>query len=209
MSEQFNGFQQPSSGSSDHNATDFIARMIVGQLATATVVRVEAVDTAAVTVDVLPLVGQVDGIGNVTPHGTIYGLPYVRVQGGTNAVIIDPVVGDLGLAVFASRDISSVKANRAPSAPGSARIMDWADGVYIGGVLNGTPLQYVEFTDTGVKVLSPTKITLEAPAIELKGAVTGTSTAAFVGNVTGAGKSLSTHTHGGVTVGGGTSGPPT
>lgn len=209
MSEQFNGFQQPSSGSSDHNATDFIARMIVGQLATATVVRVEAVDTAAVTVDVLPLVGQVDGIGNVTPHGTIYGLPYVRVQGGTNAVIIDPVVGDLGLAVFASRDISSVKANRAPSAPGSGRIMDWADGVYIGGVLNGTPLQYVEFTDTGVRVLSPTKITLEAPAIELKGAVTGTSTAAFTGDVVAAGKSVSTHRHGGVTTGGGTTGLPT
>jgi len=209
MTEQFHGFQRPSSGSSEHNATDFIVRMILGQLATATVVRVEAVDAGAGTVDVLPLVNQVNGIGDAQAHGTIYGLPYVRVQGGLNAIIMDPLAGDLGLAVFANRDISAVKANKAPSNPASSRMMDWADGVYVGGILNAAPTQYVEFTTAGVRVLSPTKVTLEAPTIELIGAVTGTSTAVFSGNVTGAGKSLSTHTHGGVTVGGGTTGAPT
>jgi hypothetical protein len=209
MSEQFHGFQQPSSGSSEHNATDFIVRMILGQLATATVVRVEAVDTAAGTVDVLPLVKQVNGIGDAYDHGVIYGLPYVRIQGGVNAIILDPAAGDLGLAVFANRDISAVKANRAPSPPGSARVMDWADGVYVGGILNAAPTQYVELTTAGVRVLSPTKITLEAPVIECLGALTGSSTGTFTGDVVAAGKSVSTHTHGGVTIGSGTTGTPT
>ena len=209
MTEQYHGFQQPSSGSSEHNATDFIVRMILGQLATATVVRVEAVDAGAGTVDVLPLVNQVNGIGDAQAHGIIYGLPYVRIQGGVNAIIMDPLAGDLGLAVFANRDISAVKANKAPSNPASSRVMDWADGVYVGGILNAAPTQYVEFTDAGVRMLSPTKITLEAPAIELKGPVTGTSTGTFTGDVVAAGKSVSTHRHGGVTVGGGTTGLPT
>lgn len=213
MSEQYYGFQQPSSGSSDLNAMDFVVRMILGQLATATVVRVEAVTPGGVgetgTVDVTPLVGQVNGIGDVTPHGIIYGLPYLRVQAGTNAVIVDPEVGDLGLAVFANRDISSVKINKAPSAPGSARIMDWADGVYAFGLLTAVPTNYVHVTAAGITMKSPVKVTLDAPLIELIGAVTGTGTADWSGDVTAAGKSVSTHRHGGVTTGGGTTGLPT
>ena len=160
------------------------------------------------SVDVLPLVRQVTPDGDGVSHGTVYGLPYMRMQGGANAVILDPQVGDIGIAVFSSRDISAVKATKAEALPGSARTFDYADGLYIGGVLNGTPTQYVRFATDGVTVLSPTKITLEAPAIELKGPVTATSTGAFAGDVTAAGKSVSTHKHGGVTVGAGQTGTP-
>ena len=67
-------------------------------------------------VDVHPMVAQVDGKGQPTPHGVIYGLPYIRVQGGSNAVILDPQVGDIGLAVFCAQDISKVKATKATKA---------------------------------------------------------------------------------------------
>jgi len=187
--------------------------MVLGELATATVVQVVAVTNAGGvepvgSVDVLPLVRQVTPDGDGVPHGTVFGLPYMRMQGGANAVILDPQVGDIGIAVFASRDISSVKATKAEALPGSARTFDYADGLYIGGVLNGVPTQFVQFAAAGITIKSPTKVTIEAPAIELKGPVTGTSTAAFTGDVTGASKSLSTHRHGGVTTGGGQTGVP-
>ena len=57
--------------------------------------------------------------------------------------LIDPTQGDIGLAIFADRDISSVRANRAQANPGSYRRFDMADGVYIGGILNGMPTQTV------------------------------------------------------------------
>lgn len=198
----------------EFNVLRFLIAQALGRMATATLVEVKGVSTSAQTVDVQILVNQVDGAGNATPHGVIYGLPYVRLQGGANAVIIDPHDGDIGLAVFASRDISSVKANKGQANPGSRRVFDYADGLYVGGVLNDTPTQYVEFTSSGINVVSPTAVTVTAPTITLDGAVhatgavTGDSTAVFDGNVTGAGIGLSTHKHTGVTPGGGTSGTP-
>ncbi|WP_137910671.1 oxidoreductase [Ralstonia sp. 3PA37C10] len=118
-------------------------------------------------VDVQPLVNQLDGWNNATPHGTVYHLPYFRLQGGTNAVIIDPQVGDIGVAVVEDRDISSVKATKAQANPGSKRIFDIADGLYLGGFLNGTPQQYVQFSAAGIAVVSPTKVTLQAPLVEV------------------------------------------
>lgn len=197
------------------NVLRFLITQALGRIASATLVEVKGVSPPpAQTVDIQILVNQVDGAGNATPHGIIYGIPYVRLQGGANAVIIDPVVGDIGLAVFASRDISSVKANKGQANPGSRRMFDYADGIYVGGLLNGTPTQYVEFTPTGINVVSPTQVTVQAPAIELDGAVhitgavTGDDAATFVGEVTADGIPLSTHKHAGVTTGGGTSGTP-
>jgi hypothetical protein len=42
-------------------------------------------------------------------------VPYFRVQGGADAIIIDPKVGDLGIAVFCSRDITGVKRSKEAS----------------------------------------------------------------------------------------------
>lgn len=44
---------------------------------------------------------------------------------------------------------------------------DMADGLYIGGFLNGMPVQYVQFSATGINIVSPTKITLSAPLVEV------------------------------------------
>jgi len=96
------------------------------------------------------LVNMLDGVGNSQPHGTIYRLPYFRLQGGLNAVICDPVVGDKGVALICDRDISSVKQNRGQANPGSNRRFNLADGLYLGGYLNGTPNQYVYFTPNGI-----------------------------------------------------------
>ncbi len=165
------GFITPWSTQGDYNTQAFAIEALLAKLQTATVVRVEAcTNDGGVSpfgfVDVTPLVAQVDGSGNLTPHGTVFQLPYHRLQGGANAVIMDPKKGDLGIAVFASRDISSVKATQAAAGPGSGRSYDWADGMYIGGLLNGTPSQYLQFNDDGISLVTGETIILSGDSIQ-------------------------------------------
>lgn len=127
-------------------------------------------------VDVKPLVNQMTGNRQSVPHEEIFAIPYFRLQGGKNAVIIDPEEGDIGICVFCSRDSSSVVATGNFANPNSNRRFDWADGLYVGGFLNAAPIQYVQFAQDGIALVSPQKVTLQAPAIELQGAVTATST---------------------------------
>lgn len=208
MSASYTGFQDGNSGASQFNAMAFVVKQMMAGMGTSMPVKVVAVTNAgalspAGTVDVLPLVNQVDGDGNATPHGTIYGLPYSRMHGGTNAVIMDPVIGDIGIVVFASRDISSVKANKAQANPGSGRRFDHADGMYVGGLLNGTPSQYVQFNASGISLTSPVKVTITAPDIDLVGNVATTGTLQNNGHDVG-----STHKHTNTQPGSGLSGVP-
>lgn len=166
----YNGQQTPNSAGSDFNAQSFMVWSILARVRTMQLVKVMGVTNAGGIspvgfVDILPLVNQTDGAGNAEPHGTIYHCPYFRLQGGANAVIIDPQVGDIGWAGFADRDISSVIANKGPANPGSRRMFDMADAAYFGGMLNGTPTQYVAFSSSGIAVVSPTQISLTAPNI--------------------------------------------
>lgn len=62
---------------------------------------------------------------------------------------------------------------------------------------------------TNVNVKATTKITLDAPTVECTGNLNVTGTVTGTVDVIGGGTALETHTHTGVTVGGGTSGPPT
>ncbi|MEI7296590.1 Gp138 family membrane-puncturing spike protein [Paraburkholderia tropica] len=166
--------QQPiNAGGSDYNAQTFMVWSILAKVRTMTLVKiVNVTNSGGISpvgfVDIQPLVNQWDGAGNAEPHGVIYSCPYFRLQGGTNAIIIDPVIGDIGWAGFADRDISSVIANKAQSNPGSRRMFDMADAVYFGGMLNGTPTQYVAFSSSGISIVSPTQISMAAPSIVLQ-----------------------------------------
>lgn len=192
------GEATPSDTSGVANATAFLVRQIMAGAAHATLVMVKSVTNAGGIspsgfVDVLPMVNQIDGVGNAQGHGVIHGLPYVRIQGGANAVIIDPQVGDIGVAVFADQDISAVKSTKAQANPGSRRRNDWADGVYLGGLLNGTPTQYVAFAAGGITIGTPNTVTIDAPHTVLTGdlAVAGDVT----WNTATAATHASTHTH--------------
>lgn len=168
----YSGQQRSGDAGTEFSTLQFLMRQVVNLMSTATIVKVAAVtnDGGIVPVgfvDLQPLVNLVDGAWQSVPHGVIYHCPYFRLQGGANAVIIDPEVGDLGIAIFADRDISSVMANKAQANPGSRRRFDMADGMYLGGVLNGTPTQYVQMSAAGIKLHSPTAIVLDALSIEL------------------------------------------
>lgn len=162
------------------------------------------------TVVVQPMVNQMTGAGNPVPHGELFAVPYFRLQGGTSAVILDPNPGDIGMCGFCDRDSSLVRASGEVSNPGSGAMFDWSDGLYLGGFLNGTPEQYIAFSSTGIAVVSPTKIRLQAPEIDLTGLVNANgATISEAGEITdAAGVVLGTHPHSAVQPGGGESGPP-
>ena len=151
------------------NALDFVIRMVLADDRQADIVKVIAVHGGGTgsppTVDVQPMVNQVDGFGNQTPHGVVYGLPCFRLQGGNGAVILDPVVGDKGLAVFCDRDISTVKATGAVSPPGSFRQRDFADGCYFGAFLDGPPTNYVQVGQTNTTIQSSGTVAVNAGTV--------------------------------------------
>jgi hypothetical protein len=169
----YRGEQGVFSSASEFNAQSFLINQILNARNVSTLVQIKAVTNSGGLspvgfVDVLPLVNQLDGDNNTVPHGVVHNLPYFRMQGGTDAVIMDPKIGDIGIAVFADRDISAVKASKAAASPGSKRRSSMADGMYIGGFLNGVPVQYVQFTESGINVVSPTKISCKAPTVEIE-----------------------------------------
>jgi hypothetical protein len=166
------GTQDATSANDEYGAATFVIRAILAARHHVDLCRVVAVATAggltlAGTVDVQPLVNQLDADGNAVAHGIVNGLPYARMQGGVSAIIMDPAEGDIGLCLFADRDISSVVATSDLANPGSARRSSMSDGVYLGGLLNAIPTQYVMLDATGINIVSPTKITMQAPEIDL------------------------------------------
>lgn len=190
------GQQDSGTATSELNTIEYLVDLVVGRRVHATLVKVKAVTNKPGElkkpgrVDVLPLVHQVDGRGQPTEHETVYGLCYFRLQGGKNAILCDPEVGDIGLAVICDKDISAVKAKEDVANPGSNRRGNLADGIYFGICLGPVPEQYVRFfeengkrgiqvrdkngndvlmNDTGIKVedKSGNKIVMDSSGINL------------------------------------------
>lgn len=146
---------------------EFVIARMLARVHTTQLVRVLAVRPAAGKVgfvDVLPLVQEVDTARKVIEQAPIYNVPYVRYQGGPSAVVLDPAIGDIGLAAFAERDITSVKATTQQGPAATDRHHDMADGLYIGGVLNPEPTQYVRFQPAagGIDIHSPASVNISA-----------------------------------------------
>jgi len=209
--QAYTGFAGLPDINGEWNRMSFIIRSVMAGMATTTLVLVKAVQEVdgGFAVDVQPMVAQVDGAGNAVPHGIIHGMPVWRVQGGTSALIVAPIVGDIGVALFASTDISGVKRSKAPTTPGSARRFDWADGIYLGGVLNAEPTQFIRMDADGVTITAAGPIVINAPD-----GATLNGNLAVTGNITSGpgstfnGKAFDTHKHSGVTTGGGQTGNP-
>lgn len=166
------GTQLATSRTSEFNAIDFVVRAILSGRAHVVIVQVIAVTPGSPqslgTVDVQPMVNQLDADGAPIPHGVINGIPWLTLQAGPNAVLLQPEVGDKGICVVSDRDISSVKSTREVGNPGSYRQSDMADGLYIGGILNDDPTQWIKMDAVGIVIHSPNLIKLEAPEIRLE-----------------------------------------
>ena len=159
------GQQQLASANGEFNTLTFLIQQMMSRLNVATLAKVVAVypgGTGVVgTVDILPLVNQVAGDGTLIPHTTIFNVPYFRLQGGSNAVIVDPGISDIGFVVFADRDFSTVQDTHAQAAPGSARRFDMADALYIGGwCANQTPINFVQINNSAINVTASSASTV-------------------------------------------------
>lgn len=198
--------QQPPSTATDYQALEFFMDAILSHVRTASPVAVVAVHPGdgtpplAGTVDVQPLVSQTNGAGQGQPHGTVYGRPYVRLQAGGAAIIVDPVVNERGLLVCCDRDTSNVIATLAAALPASLRRFNFADGIYVGGWGGATaPTDYVWIKpeSAGIAIVSAGPITIQGPQINLTGPINANgATISNSGEVTdAAGKVLGTHDH--------------
>lgn len=190
------------------------------------------------TVCATPMSQMIDGNGNAYASPSYPSLPHYRIQQGTAAIIMNPRPGDIGVFVCSKRDISNVSQGKQPGPPGSTRSFSPSDAVMVGSIHTQVPTYYIDFTDqdkilihapAGVTIESDTAVTVKAPQVTIdaaettiKGHVTvegglnvaGGSGAAVdgslttTGDVTADGISLTSHTHSGVTPGGGNTGGP-
>lgn len=220
------GLKNIYSANSDVNALDFFVKMMQSKISTALPVKVVSTSaggagSATGYVDVLPLVAYINGSGNTVQPVNLYHLPYCRMQGGVAAVVVDPVPGDIGIAVFAQADSSRVSVGTSsPQPPGSFRRHSQSDGFYIGGFLNRAPSCYLELTQDnkailhasgGVHIVGDTVIngnTTINGNLSVNGNSTMQGTINSTGDIVAAGISVDSHVHGGVMSGGGTTSGP-
>ncbi len=233
MSDPGQGQQGLDGDTSEFNTISFLIEQALALVVGCTLVQVKAVTVndevgPVGTVDVLPLINMMDGAGTASKHITIYKLPYARVQAGKDAIICDPVVGDIGVAVFADRDISAVKKAQKQSNPGSFRRNSMSDGLYLFTVLTKiTPTQYIRFVrdsngPTGMEIVdcnsnkivtdsngisitdtNGNTIIMDSSGVTINGVLIDQSSNVFApGDVkadsNGAGVTLQNHIHGGV-----------
>ena len=197
-------------------AQEFIIQSLIhSTINTAELVRVLAVTPTSDRVGfvtVQPLIQDATTDDTVLAQSPIYNVPFLRIQGGVSAVIIDPAINDIGVAIFAQRDITTQKATLQQGPAATGRTYSTGDAIYMGGFLNAAATQYVQFLPgaAGINITSPGNIALNAGgniSITAGGAITSTSSgnttvnaAAFIvnapttfsntvsGTATGAGK---------------------
>lgn len=157
---------------------EFILERLIGKSYTISLVKVNAVragGTGAVGfLSATDLIQQMDGNNDGIPNVAMENMPYFRLQGGDNAVIIDPKPGDIGLAAFARRDISALKQSKAEGPPPSLRSHDVSDGLYLGGLLNGAPTQWIHFLDSGINIKATAAVTIDATLLQVNCPITST-----------------------------------
>ena len=170
--------------SCEGNALGFALRNLIGGYSFIDIVRVEEVTGNTLTVK--PLLSALTMDDEAMERGVIYDVPYLQLRRGGSAVIMDPVVGDLGLIAVCDKDITNIKRTKTESVPDNFRAHSCSDAVYLTGIasLNSDPTQYIHFHDGGIDIFSPfdvnvngkvvtvnarEKISLNCPQIELNG----------------------------------------
>lgn len=195
----------PSSIVADALRQELLVRALLSDARTAIPVKVVAAypgagsPPAIGTVDVQPLVQTVDGTGKLWSIDVVYGAPFSRWQSGGSAFIVDPAEEDIGIALVCDRDITSVITSGGQlSGPGSARMHDISDLVYLGSIISAAAItQYILQNSSGITVLSPGTVTIQGAQINLKGPINANGAIiSATGEVTdAAGKALGTHDH--------------
>ena len=165
------------SGNEHGNVHDFLIKQHMSRARTMTAVKIVAVSDDGHTVDVQPLVNQVDGSGVSSEHGVVYGIQIHKHSGSNGTFHVVPAVGDIGMIHSADRDMSAVIAAKGPAAPGSGRTHDIADSVYMGGFgnVNGAPTKSMTWGSNGLTITNGSaSYTFGPSGLVVTGAITAT-----------------------------------
>lgn len=228
-------------GSNPVNSLDYFVQSLISKVVSTSipvvVTAVERIGTSqgAGYVSVKPLLQPRNNDGQGLQVTNIPKLPYFRLQHGKAAIVCDPKVGDIGLAVVAKNDISNINGDNTPKVPATFRQFDPSDSFYIGGFWGSAPEVFIHLEDSGeihikatkeVKVEAPTckietdtcevnassSFTVNSAQINLNGPISGGGSgganATFSGDVTAKGISLTTHVHSNVQSGNSNTGQP-
>lgn len=100
--------------------------------------------SGATYVALTPLTAQTDAEGKKLEMLSIPKIPFVRVQQGIAAFVLDPVPGDIGVVSVCKHDISPIKQGvTEPVPPGSPRNFSQSDSVLMGAVHTKTPTNHI------------------------------------------------------------------
>lgn len=185
-------FTPTSAQTSDAENLSYVFKKLLSGAFFIELVEVLAVRGVApnLVVDILPLVTRTDPSGAMIDNSPVFNVPVWRLQRGDSAVIMDPVAGDIGLAAICDRDNSIARINRKPSVPGSKRTHSKSDAIYLGGVLNGQPSQFIEFADGAINITTPNPVNITCSSANITapdGVNVTTPTMHVTGNITAGG----------------------
>lgn len=164
-------FTPTSAQTSDAENLSYVFKKLLSGAFFIELVEVTAIRGIApnLVVDVMPLVTRTDPSGATIQNSEIFNVPVFRLQRGASAIIMNPVPGDIGMIAICDRDNSIARANRKQSVPGSKRMHSKSDALYLGGFLNQTPTQYVEFADNKINIVAPNGVNITTPDMYVSG----------------------------------------
>lgn len=185
-------FTPTSAQTSDAESASYIFKRLLSGAFFIELVQVVAVrgDMPNLVVDVMPLVARTDPSGAIIDNSTVFNIPVFRLQRGSSAIIMNPVVGDIGMMAVCDRDTSIARANLKQSPPGTKRSHSKSDGLYLGGFLNQPPTQFIEFADGAINITTPNpvNVTCSSATVTAPDGVTMTTPTLHVtGNITAGG----------------------
>ncbi|WP_284554231.1 phage baseplate protein [Lelliottia sp. T2.26D-8] len=167
-------FTPTSAQMSDAESASYIFKRLLSGAFFIELVQVVAVrgDMPNLVVDVMPLVARTDPSGAIIDNSTVFNIPVFRLQRGSSAIIMNPVVGDIGMMAVCDRDTSIARANLKQSPPGTKRSHSKSDGLYLGGLLNQPATQFIEFADNKLNIVAPYGVEVTTPLMHVSGDIT-------------------------------------
>lgn len=157
---------KPQDVNCEANINEFIFNTLMSRSAFIQLVIVNKVKDGPL-LDVTPLVSGFAADGSRNSNTPVFNVPVWRLQRGASAVIMDPVEGDIGLMLCCDRDITNVRNEKKESLPASLRVHNKSDGIYLGGVLNAEPSQYVKFSNDGIDIVSPLLVNVSSNVVSI------------------------------------------
>jgi phage gp45-like len=177
---------KPEATKTNRGALAFIFEKLLSEKTFIEIVTVVASNPTTQTIDVKPLVCRADPYNNSISNSVVYGVTYLRWQCGGSAIIMDPVAGDIGLLLVTDRDSSAVRLSRLEAQPTTKETHSRSDGVYLGGLLNMNPTQFIELKNGSINITTPDSVNIsckDAIINATEGITLDTPLAKFTGDI--------------------------